>query len=57
VTRANEVVSPELLLIRNEGISESEIEELLAVGFSDVMMNMLTDTYDVPCLRPETSHR
>ena len=34
--------------LRDEGFSESEIDELLAVGFFSVMMNMLTDTYDVP---------
>ncbi len=33
--------------LRDEGFSESEIEELLAVGYFSVMMNMLTDTYDV----------
>ncbi len=35
-----------------EGFSESEIDELLAVGFFSVMMNMLTDTYDVPWESP-----
>jgi alkylhydroperoxidase family enzyme len=34
--------------LREEGFSEAEIDELLAVGFFSVMMNMLTDTYDVP---------
>ena len=34
--------------LRDEGFSESEIDELIAVGFFSVMMNMLTDTYDVP---------
>ena len=34
--------------LRDEGFSESEIDELLAVGFFSVMMNMLTDVYDVP---------
>jgi alkylhydroperoxidase family enzyme len=34
--------------LRDEGFSESEIDELLAVGFFSVMMNMLTDTYDIP---------
>jgi alkylhydroperoxidase family enzyme len=34
--------------LREEGFSESEIDELLAVGFFSVMMNMLTDVYDVP---------
>jgi alkylhydroperoxidase family enzyme len=38
--------------LRDEGFSESEIEELLAVGFFSVMMNMLTDTYDVPWESP-----
>jgi alkylhydroperoxidase family enzyme len=34
--------------LRDEGFSDSEIDELLAVGFFSVMMNMMTDTYDVP---------
>jgi len=34
--------------LRDAGFSESEIDELLAVGFFGIMMNMLTDTYDVP---------
>jgi alkylhydroperoxidase family enzyme len=34
--------------LRDEGFSESEIDELLAVGYFSVMMNMLTDTYDIP---------
>lgn len=34
--------------LRDEGFSESEIDELLAVGIFSVMMNILTDTYDVP---------
>ena len=38
--------------LRDEGFSESEIEELLAVGFFSVVMNMLTDTYDVPWESP-----
>jgi alkylhydroperoxidase family enzyme len=38
--------------LRDEGFSESEIDELLAVGFFSVMMNMLTDTYDVPWEAP-----
>jgi alkylhydroperoxidase family enzyme len=33
--------------LRDEGFSESEIDELLAVGYFSVMMNMLTDTYDL----------
>jgi alkylhydroperoxidase family enzyme len=38
--------------LRDEGFSDSEIDELLAVGFFSVMMNMLTDTYDVPWESP-----
>jgi alkylhydroperoxidase family enzyme len=38
--------------LRDEGFSESEIDELLAVGFFSVMMNMMTDTYDVPWEAP-----
>jgi len=38
--------------LRDEGFSESEIDELLAVCFFSVMMNMLTDTYDVPWESP-----
>ncbi len=38
--------------LRDEGFSESEIDELLAIGFFSVMMNMLTDTYDVPWESP-----
>ena len=38
--------------LRDEGFSQSEIDELLAVGFFSVMMNMLTDTYDVPWENP-----
>ena len=38
--------------LKDEGFSESEIDELLAVGFFSVMMNMLTDTYDVPWESP-----
>jgi alkylhydroperoxidase family enzyme len=38
--------------LRDEGFSESEIDELLAVGFFSVTMNMLTDTYDVPWESP-----
>ena len=38
--------------LRDEGFSESEIDELLAVGFFSVMTNMLTDTYDVPWEEP-----
>jgi hypothetical protein len=39
-------------ILRDEGFSESEIDELLAVGYFSVMMNMLTDTYDVPWEAP-----
>ncbi len=39
-------------LLRDEGFSESEIDELLAVGFFSVMMNMMTDAYDVPWEKP-----
>ncbi len=39
-------------LLRDEDFSDSEIDELLAVGFFSVMMNMLTDTYDVPWENP-----
>jgi alkylhydroperoxidase family enzyme len=35
-------------MLRDEGFSEAEIDELIAVGFFGIMMNMLTDTYDVP---------
>jgi len=38
--------------LRDEGFSEGEIDELLAVGFFSVLMNMLTDTYDVPWESP-----
>ncbi len=38
--------------LRDEGFSDSEIDELLAIGFFSVMMNMLTDTYDVPWESP-----
>lgn len=38
--------------LRDEGFTESEIDELLAVGFFSVMMNMLTDTYEVPWEAP-----
>jgi alkylhydroperoxidase family enzyme len=38
--------------LRDEGFSESEIDELLSVGFFGVMMNMLTDTYDIPWEKP-----
>ena len=38
--------------LRDEGFSDSEIDELLAVGYFSVMMNMLTDTYEVPWEAP-----
>jgi len=38
--------------LRDEGFSESEIDELLAVGFFSVIMNMMTDAYDVPWETP-----
>ena len=38
--------------LRDEGFSESEIDELLAVGYFSVMMNMLTDTYEIPWEAP-----
>ncbi len=38
--------------LRDEGFSESEIDELLAVGFFSIIMNMMTDTYDVPWENP-----
>ena len=38
--------------LRDEGFSESEIDELLAQGYFGVMMNMLTDAYDIPREQP-----
>jgi alkylhydroperoxidase family enzyme len=38
--------------LRDEGFSDSEIDELLAVGFFSIIMNMMTDTYDVPWEAP-----
>lgn len=38
--------------LRDEGFSDSEIDELLAVGFFSIIMNMMTDTYDVPWESP-----
>jgi alkylhydroperoxidase family enzyme len=38
--------------LRDEGFSDSEIDELLAVGYFSVMMNMLTDIYDVAWENP-----
>ena len=38
--------------LRDEGFTEAEIDELLAVGFFSVLMNMLTDAYHVPWESP-----
>ncbi len=38
--------------LRDEGFSECEIDELLAQGLLGVMLNMLTDTYDIPAEAP-----
>ena len=38
--------------LRDEGFSEREIDELLTIGFYSIMMNKLTDTYDVPWENP-----
>lgn len=38
--------------LRDEGFSEGEIDELLAQGYFGVMMNMLTDAYEVPRDQP-----
>lgn len=38
--------------LRDEGFSESEIDELLAVGYFSVMMNMVVDAYEVPWEAP-----
>lgn len=38
--------------LRDEGFTESEIDELLAVGYFSVMMNMFCDTYEVPWEAP-----
>ncbi len=38
--------------LRDEGFSESEIDELLAQGLLGVMLNTLTDAYDIPVERP-----
>lgn len=38
--------------LRDEGFSEREIDELLAVGFFSVMMNMLVDAYEIPWEAP-----
>ncbi|MDX1404562.1 MAG: hypothetical protein R3192_08490 [Woeseiaceae bacterium] len=39
-------------MLEDEGFSQAEIDELLAVGFFSVMMNMMTDTYDIPWEQP-----
>jgi alkylhydroperoxidase family enzyme len=38
--------------LRDESFAENEIDELLGVGMFGVMMNMLTDTYDIPWEAP-----
>lgn len=38
--------------LRDEGFSEKEIDELLAVGYFSVMMNMVCDAYEVPWEAP-----
>jgi len=38
--------------LRDEGFSEAEIDELLAQAYFGVMMNMLTDAYEVPPDQP-----
>lgn len=38
--------------LRDAGFSESEIDELLALGFMSVMLNQLTDAYDIPWEEP-----
>jgi alkylhydroperoxidase family enzyme len=38
--------------LRDEGFSESEIDELLAQGMLGVLLNMMTDTYDIPAQQP-----
>lgn len=38
--------------LRDEGFSESEIDELLVLGFFSVMMNLFTDTYAIPWEQP-----
>ena len=42
--------------LRDEGYTESEIDELLGIGFFSVVMNMMTDTYDVPWESPFPPH-
>lgn len=44
--------------LRDAGFSEREIDELLAVGYFGIMMNTVTDAYDIPWeapFPPETS--
>lgn len=38
--------------LRDEGFSEAEIDELLAQGYFGVMMNMMTDSFDIPWEHP-----
>ena len=38
--------------LRDEGFSESEIDELIVLGFFSVMMNLFTDTYAIPWEQP-----
>lgn len=38
--------------LRDEGFSESEIDELVTIGLFGVTMNMLTDIYDIPWEEP-----
>ena len=38
--------------LRDAGFSESEIDELLAIGYFSVMMNTLVDVYQVPWEAP-----
>jgi alkylhydroperoxidase family enzyme len=38
--------------LRDAGFSEGEIDELLAVGYFAVMMNSVTDAYDIPWEAP-----
>jgi alkylhydroperoxidase family enzyme len=38
--------------LRDEGFSESEIDELLAQGMLGVILNMVTDIYDIPEEQP-----
>lgn len=38
--------------LRDEGFSEMEIDELMALGMVSVLLNMLTDTYEIPLEAP-----